>query len=151
MKIDQFIGRNRFLSNFYITPIILDDDIYDSVEHAYQAAKTLEPSERESIRHASTPGEAKRLGKPKNKGGIVTLQPDWENVKQRVMYDLVKQKFSTDPLKSKLMETGDAKLIEGNYWHDNYWGMCCCASSRCITALHQNNLGLILMRVRNEL
>lgn len=143
MKIDHFIGRNRFLSNFYITPIVMDNVVYDSVEHAYQASKTLDLDERDRIRQASTAGAAKHLGK------TVTLRPDWESIKLLVMYNLVEQKFSADPLKSKLIETGDAELIEGNYWHDNYWGSCECLKCKPVTK--QNLLGITLMEVRDEL
>lgn len=151
MKIDRFIGRYRIYSNFWITPIVLDNVVYDSVEHAYQASKTLDENERQLIHDAPTPGEAKRLGKSKDKGGVVTLRPNWDNIKLKIMYQLVKQKFSAEPMRTTLLNTGDAKLIEGNTWHDNFWGMCCCASSRCVTALKHNNLGEILMQVRSEL
>jgi hypoxanthine phosphoribosyltransferase len=45
---------NTFLSNFYITPVELNEKIYPSVEHAYQAAKFL------SLDWNSVPDEAKR-------------------------------------------------------------------------------------------
>src|SRR6266568_5643057 len=114
--IDKFQGRYRFLSNFWITPIVFGVDIYKSVEHAYQAAKTNILSERELIQNARTPGEAKRMGK------TVTLRPDWEHVKTKVMHDLVLQKFSGDPLRAQLLATDNAELIEGNTWHDNFLG-----------------------------
>ena len=42
------------------------------------------------------------------------------------MYDILKKKFSDDDLKARLLLTGDKKLIEGNKWHDNFWGNCTC-------------------------
>ena len=44
--------------------------------------------------------------------------------------------------------TGDAELIEGNTWHDNYWGVCSC--SKC-NGRGKNRLGKLLMKVREEL
>ena len=46
-------------------------------------------------------------------------------------------------LAQKLIETGNAKLVEGNCWGDKFWGVC--------KGEGKNNLGLILMKVRGEL
>lgn len=73
-KIDSFTGEYRFLSNFYPAEIELDGEVYQTLEAAFQARKTLDPGERAKIRTAKTPGEAKRLGRR------VTLVPDWEKL-----------------------------------------------------------------------
>lgn len=66
------------------------------------------------------------------------------------MYSIVKDKFSRNTnLKKLLLDTKDAYLIEGNWWHDNYWGDCYCP--KCSKTLGKNMLGTILMRVREEL
>jgi ribA/ribD-fused uncharacterized protein len=114
-----------------------EDYVYPSVEHAYQAAKTLDPKEREYFLQNVRPGLAKLKGKE------VTLRPDWDSVKLKVMYDLVKQKFSTEPTRTMLLNTGDAELIEGNTWGDTFWGV--------FRGRGENHLGKILMQVRNEL
>ena len=46
MAIEKFEGDYRFLSNFHPCEIIRDGDKYASVEHAYQAAKTIDFEER---------------------------------------------------------------------------------------------------------
>ena len=72
------------------------------------------------------------------------LRDDWEAVKIQIMYQIVYAKFSQNPLlKQKLLDTGDAYLQEGNTWYDTFWGVC--------NGVGQNNLGYILMRVREEL
>jgi ribA/ribD-fused uncharacterized protein len=116
--IDRFDGKYRFLSNFYPARVVLNLRVYDTVEHAYQAAKTLSKSERHTIRDAPTPGKAKRLGRR------VTLRADWEDVKLEVMEELVRFKFREPRLKQLLLDTGDALLIEGNTWGDRFWGAC---------------------------
>lgn len=139
-KITLFKDDNGFLSNFYPCTVILDGVEYPSVEHAFQAAKTLDLGMRQKIREAPTPGKAKRMG------GVLKLEmsvPAWNVVKVAVMYDLVKQKFNKEPFRTKLLNTGDAELIEGNWWGDTYWGMC--------MGKGENNLGKILMCVREEL
>ena len=136
-KIDSFQGEYRFLSNFWYVSVLLDGVDYRSVEHAYMAAKTLDQSLRNQIRSFDKPGDVKRFCR------TIKLRDDWEEVKFSIMLGLVRQKFSKEPLKSKLLEAGDAELIEGNTWGDVYWGVC--------RGKGQNNLGKILMQVRSEL
>ena len=46
-----------------------------------------------------------------------------------------------------LLATGGEELIEGNWWHDNFFGVCTCGPC---DGKGKNNLGKILMRVREE-
>ena len=140
--IRTFTGNYRFLSNFYPVRIAMDDEVssgmYPSVEHAYQACKTLNVAERERILRCPTPGQAKRLGRE------VTIRKDWEQIKLKVMYHLLRQKFGAHAdLQDRLLMTGYAELIEGNDWHDTFWGVC--------NGKGQNHLGKLLMQVREEL
>lgn len=142
--IEDFQGDYYFLSNFAPAPVELDGVRYPTVEHAYQAAKTLDPEERENIRQASTPALAKKLGRK------VTKRPAWPDLKVDLMRELVRQKFAGQPdLKKRLLATDQAELVEGNTWHDNFWGDCRCA--RCASSPGQNWLGRILMDVRRQL
>ena len=143
--ITEFRGQYRFLSNFFPSLVVLADegsavchtDAYPSVEHAYQAAKTEDPEIRRQIRTAAGPSEAKRLGKACKK------RDNWEQIKERIMLNLLRQKFSRQPLKGMLITTGDARLIEGNSWGDTYWGVC--------RGVGKNRLGHLLMQVRDEI
>jgi hypothetical protein len=113
---------------------------YRTAEAAYQSQKTLSDIQRQRIQKAIFPGEAKRIGRR------LKLRADWEEVKDDVMYRVVKKKFESHPdIADKLMATGDAELMEGNYWGDRYWGV----DSK--TGKGKNMLGQILMRVRSEL
>lgn len=137
--IDRFVDRYRFLSNFYPAVVTLGGEEYPSVEHAYQAAKTLDLSKRRMIRRAVTAGDAKKLGR-----NLALLRPDWSTVKLEVMETLVREKFTRHhDLGKLLLLTGYEELIEGNYWGDTFWGVC--------KGKGQNHLGKILMRVREEL
>lgn len=144
--IDDFRGAYRYLSNFHVADVMYEGVLYPSSEHAYQAAKDLRFETRSRfIDRAVTCGQAKRTG---GRNGIVTLRADWEDVKEQVMYDIVNDKFMRHfALRTALLNTGDAVLIEGNYWHDNTWGSCRC--TRCGDA-GLNSLGKILMRIREE-
>ena len=143
-RIDDFRGDYYFLSNFAPAQVTLDGMKYPTVEHAYQAAKTLDPQERERILGASTPDLARKMGRKLNQ------RPDWPEVKVKIMQDLVWQKFDSRPdLEKLLLATKDSELAEENTWHDNFWGDCRC--SRCAKLTGQNWLGRILMEVRERL
>jgi ribA/ribD-fused uncharacterized protein len=136
-RIEEFQGKNRFLSNFYPARVEFGGVVYPTVEHAYQAAKTLDPELRKKVRAAAKPGLAKRLGRG------VALRPNWETVKCRVMFLLLRWKFHLQPLRGQLLATGAAELVEGNRWGDTYWGVC--------RGEGENRLGKLLMQVRKEL
>ena len=125
-----------FLSNFHTSTIYIDGKPYPSVEHAYQASKTLNEDTREVIRNAKSPGEAKKLGK------CVQLRPDWDSVKVDLMRQFLRQKFESPFLRHQLLETGDADLVYGNTWNDRFWGVCRGGGT--------NWLGKLLMELRNE-
>lgn len=141
----NFDDEYAFLSNFYPSKIPYDitEGLYaPTVEHAFQALKTQSPEEELDILMARTPGLAKRLGRR------CQMRSDWEQVKDATMKSLIIMKFTIPELRQKLLDTGDAILIEGNNWHDNYWGICGC--DRC-RGNGQNKLGQILMQVREEM
>ncbi len=143
--IDSFEGQYAFLSNFYDSPFVgnIDEIEYPTVEHYFQAQKSLSLQERKMIAAAPTPGKAKHFGRH------VDLRPDWEFKKLKVMKYALKRKFDTYPdLKQQLLATGDAILIEGNTWHDNFWGDCSCP--KCENIAGKNNLGKLLMMLRDE-
>jgi ribA/ribD-fused uncharacterized protein len=118
--------------------VTFDGVVYPTNEHAYQAAKSLDPAEREFVRTRVSPNMAKKAGRRN-----VTLRADWEQVKLKIMEDLVRQKFQDPELKKQILSTGTAELIEGNWWNDTFWGVC--------NGKGENHLGRILMKVREEL
>ena len=140
--IKNFEGEYAFLSNFYFSPMIIDNVVYTTNEHFFQAMKSLNPKERQAIALAPTPGKAKHLGRK------VSLRKDWEDIKEEVMLTGLRHKFSNPELRKKLLATGNEELIEGNHWCDNYWGICDCETCG---GQGKNRLGKLLMQVREEL
>jgi len=137
--INEFRGKYFFLSNFYEDvsyQIEYNGLFFNNAEAAFQSAKVFDKNTKIKFCKLN-PSEAKRLGRS------VILRPDWEQIKDQVMYDVVKAKFSIKHLKEMLLATGNEELIEGNLWNDTYWGVC--------NGKGQNKLGKILMRVREEL
>jgi ribA/ribD-fused uncharacterized protein len=142
--ITLFRGEYRFLSNFAPFPVLFDGVEYPTAEHAYVAAKTLDPEVRARVRTIDTPGNVKYRGKS------IELRADWEAVRDDVMLAILRSKFTRNPKAGELLlATGVAELVEGNRWHDNYWGRCRC--KHCKDASGRNTLGRLLMMVRAEL
>ena len=142
-KISKFEKQYEALSNFADSMICYEYVFYPTVEHYFQAMKTLDLKERGWIASAPTPGEAKRRGR------AVKLRPDWEEVKEQVMLDGLRLKFKIPAMREVLLSTQSAELIEGNTWHDNTWGNCSCDACKDIEG--KNMLGKLLMKVRAEL
>ena len=148
--IDSFQGTYRFLSNFWIvSPHTISVVFksyrvfsYPSVEHAYQARKSSELADYLAMERIRKSGDAKAYG------NTIQLGANWNAIKFDVMLDFVRQKFQEPFLRKLLLNTGDQELIEGNHWHDRYWGVCSC--QRCNNR-GDNNLGKILMQVRKEI
>lgn len=133
----EFQGEYRFLSNFWPAMVYLDDAWYSTVEHAYQAAKTLDLSSRVKIALCLGPGQAKRVGHQ------VALRSDWNKVRLTTMKGLINQKFENEEMKNLLLSTGTREIVEGNTWGDTFWGVC--------RGQGENNLGKIIMSVREEI
>jgi ribA/ribD-fused uncharacterized protein len=83
--------------------------------------------------------------KEAGRNGSLTMSNDWDDVNLDVMLRCVRPKFLRDPgLKEKLLATGDRLLQEGLPAKDKFWGIGTDGKGR-------NELGKILMRVRQEL
>lgn len=132
----SFTGLYSFLSNFYVFPVSYEGVMYPSLENAYQAAKTEDVNMRRNFENC-TAGEAKKFGRK------VVLRPGWDKIRLKVMEELLRNKFSSDLLRSKLLDTGDQQLIEGNFWGDRFWGV--------YHGSGDNHLGKLLMKIRAEL
>ena len=137
----EFIGQYRFLSNFSKHPFTINGVLYRTNEHHFQSYKADNRTERELIINASRAGEAKAIGRS------VSIVKDWDLIKEQVMWLGLVGKFGQHrTAKAKLIATGTQKLMEGNRWHDNYWGNCFCHECKEIKGL--NRLGELLMMLR---
>ncbi len=137
MAVRGFFGENRFLSNFYPVELEYEGVLYPTAEHAYQASKSLDSRDREAIAVLEGPGQAKSYGKG------LALRFDWFEVRIGVMLDILRIKFEDPELRGLLLATGEQELVEDNTWGDTFWGV---SEGR-----GENNLGKLLMQVRDEL
>jgi N-glycosidase YbiA len=127
-------------SNFSRHGVELEGEWWPTTEHYFQAQKFENPEYRTKIRTATTPKQAAELGRSRK----LPIRPDWEAVKDEIMYKAVLKKFQTHrQLKQLLLSTGEEELVE-NAPGDYYWG---CGKD----GSGKNKLGLILMLVRKEL
>ncbi len=118
-------------SSFYPAPTLIDGQLWPTVEHYYQAMKTLDPYEREYIRLRPTAWQAKAAGQR------TRLRPDWLSVRDQVMKTALIAKFTQHPpLRERLLATGDDRLHLCNP-KDSYWG-----------SNGRDRLGELLMEVR---
>lgn len=128
------------LSNFAPFPIFLRGRRWPTSEHYFQAQKFAGTPHEEEIRRAKKPRLAAEIGRDRRR----PLRRDWESVKDGVMLDALRAKFSQHPdLRALLLSTGDARLVEHTE-RDAYWGDGGDGSG-------ENRLGRLLMRVRDEL
>lgn len=144
--IASFAGEWRFLSNFTLCAITFEGREYSSVEHAYQAAKSLDDQDRLDISMFVRPQDARWYGRK-----IIKLRPDWEAVRLPIMFDLLWQKFTPGRLPdyhAGLLRTQSALLIEGNTWGDRFWGMEAMPDVGVGHWVGANWLGKLLMAVR---
>lgn len=148
-----FRGEMSWASNMYEVPITFDDTKhnlreiypqfkfdsleYPSSEHLYQALKATNESDKELVRTAPTPYMAKKHGRQ------IFSRMDWDSVKVDAMRLTLYLKFYQHPdLILKLVETGRTPLVEINWWHDKFWGVC------DKTNEGENWLGRLLMELR---
>lgn len=126
-------------SNYSPHGFKLDGVRWATVEHYFQAQKFDDPVHRERIRRAATPGRAKRLGRSR----AHPLRADWQTVREDVMLEALRLKFSAAKLRKLLLSTDDRPLIE-RAANDPYWG-------DGPDGRGQNRLGVLLMKLRDEL
>jgi len=137
-SIRRFKYAYDFLSNFYMVPVEFEGILYPSSEHAYQAAKTDDEGTKRFIAGLLKPEQAKSHGKR------IKAIPDWNARRIEVMEKVLRAKFSQNPhLAMLLRKTGDAELVEGNFWRDRFWGV--------YRGEGENNLGKLLMKLRSEM
>ena len=134
------MSKNWF-SNFepFDLPLVGDGISYNTVEHYYQAHKSLVHSVKQHIASQPSASMAKRAGR------MVVLRPDWEEKKNLIMGIALNYKFKPTSSWGLRLRITTGEIVEYNNWHDVYWGICTC-SKCCNTG--KNMLGIMLMNIR---
>lgn len=160
----------KFLSNMYPCKVVLNGIEYQTAEACFHSFKFKEIKYKKMFSNLKIKPNAnwKELGKKAKRLGQkngITKQYNlpfdkkaWDNGKaQKAMLKTIRAKFKNKELAKKLLNTGNAILIEGTFWNDRTWGV----GLRRIKdkddniigykGSGKNQLGKILMKVRNEL
>lgn len=127
------------LSNFAPFGFETEGAYWPTVEHYFQAQKFLHNAYRERIRKALTPRDARGLGQSRE----IPIRPDWDEVREDVMFHALRMKFKRPELRGLLISTGSRPLIEASPF-DYFWG-----TGQDGSGL--NRLGCLLQQLRAEL
>jgi ribA/ribD-fused uncharacterized protein len=135
-----FRDEYRFLSNFWPARVRGPGRrIYATVEHAYQASKSLDRAAWKAIAALPKPGAAKHYAR------MMAMRIDWLAVRVGMMDRLLRQKFAPGSELAAMLAAVDGTIREGNPWGDTFWGV------DLATGKGENNLGRLLMAIRDEL
>ena len=142
-KVIGFYEREFYcFSNFSSFAVKWKDKIWQTSEHAYQAAHFFKtaPSLVKKIYKEKSAHEAYKLAKANTN----KVPKDWEQIKVTVMEDIVRHKLKQNSyVKHKLIQTGKRFIVEDSP-KDNFWGWGLKRNGR-------NELGKIWMKLRDEI
>ena len=131
-------GEFGFLSNLYRSELFFEGRFFPHSEAAYQFAKPKDPKVAEWIVAAPKPHLCAAIA---HSLLAFDIRPEWNDIKVARMRNVVHAKFiQSSTLKKKLLDTGDAVLIEDSKT-DAFWGVGKKGDGK-------NMLGGILMEVR---
>jgi ribA/ribD-fused uncharacterized protein len=138
IMIPKFEGEYSCFSNFYPRSVLYNGKRYKTKEHAFQCQKATNQKDFDFIFNAVTPYQAKKRSR------TIKIKGNWKESRRWIMHDIVLAFFTEwSDLRKILLDSGDQELIEGNEYHDKYWGVC--------DGVGENWLGKILMLTRDEL
>jgi ribA/ribD-fused uncharacterized protein len=133
-------GRHYMLSNFSAHALYFNGIMCPTAEHAYQGSKFSQTSMRLFVSKQISPLGAKKVAHNNRD----KYRKDWEEVKLRVMEEILRVKLAThSEVREALLATGQAEIVE-NSQTDSFWGW---GPDR----QGQNHLGKIWMKLRAEL
>ena len=140
IKFYEVDGEYGYFSNLAPFPVGIEEKVWLTVENYYQAKKFEDHEIQDRIRCMRSPMDAIIEGR-KDSNKIVS---NWNEIKEEVMLEALKAKFSQHPsLRKNLLNTGDAIIIEhtssDDYWADGGDGK------------GRNRLGYLIMEVRQYL
>lgn len=131
-------------SNLYKCPVLFENELFPTAEHAYQAGKAVKPEVRKWILDAPTPALAAMAAH-----GLYTwdIVPNWARIKVDRMRRVLRAKFTQhEDLRELLLSTGEMRLVEVgrvNNAVNKFWGE--------VNGIGKNTLGVLLMELRGQL
>ena len=141
-QISEFTGKYEFLSNEFLAPVCFENQIYPSVAHAFQAARTSDTDLRSSIAKCADFQALYTLCEEMDNPA------DWQKQRLFVMERLIRDKFRRNrELQRRLLETGSKALIntytDATVASNLFWGL--------VGPKGQNHVGNLLMKTRKDI
>lgn len=131
-------------SNLFRRPLLFEDTIFVTAEHAYQAGKARRPEVRAWLMAAPSPALLAMAAHGLYQWDIT---PSWSRIKFQRMRAVLRAKFTQhDDLRELLLSTGEARLVEVatvDSTVNRLWGE--------VNGVGKNMLGVLLMELRTEL
>jgi ribA/ribD-fused uncharacterized protein len=138
--IKEFKNEYDWLSNFFPCVICLNGRIFPSIEHAFQSEKSSDSEWKKKCQETLSPGKIKQEARK-----LEINRKEWDKINLKVMEICIDQKFNQEPFRTKLLETGEEEIQEGNNWNDEFWGI------NLKTGKGLNHLGKLIMKKRDQL
>jgi len=92
--------------------------VVPAAEYAFIMGKTTDFDVRRHIAGLSEPKDVRAFGR------TLELRQDWEEIKEAHMLLVLRDKANQNPdIKALLLDTGKARIIEGNRHGDREWGV----------------------------
>ena len=147
--------QNQWLSTFNkAEPFKYNEIEYPTVEHAFHAQKLADNDPKvdeyrfalsTNVNDILTPSAAKKFGgKDSFKENDFTLRNDWDDVKLKIMEEIIRDYYiSNTELIDKLIKTNNKLLVHKGFGINTFWGVDKNNEGR-------NNQGNILMKLREE-
>jgi len=133
-------GKYGFLSNLYMHPILFEDKLFPTSEHAYQYGKYKDPKTRAWVMEAPYPHLVAIIS---HNLFVWDIVEKWSKMRVNRMYYILKTKFKDPHLAKRLLDTKETILLEDSSM-DPFWGIGKKGTGK-------NMLGKLLMKVREEL
>ena len=127
-------------TNFYLCDVYIDGLVWRTSEHYFQAMKFYGTPYFKYVSTMTTPRDAFQFSRTPE--ATRWLHPQWPSVKLQVMLNVLRVKFSSHNLRTILLRTGNAILVEHTR-NDTFWG-------DGGDGRGENRLGILLMQVRRE-
>lgn len=132
-----FFGEFGFLSLQFPVTIQLNGLEFPSALNAFHASKCPDPY------HVRLFCDCDPLVANEKSKGLPVFR-DWKQKRDKVIEQILVQKFKDESLKDLLLETNFKKLVNANHWGDLYWGVDQNGNG-------ENKLGKILEQIRADI
>lgn len=111
-------NHGHFFSFWYGAPFKINEYLYKTREHFFQAKKFAGTRYESEIRDIKSPMECAKAGRDRSK----PFRKDWESVKYSIMLEGIVAQCEQNPnFKKLLLATGGAELVEHTS-NDAIWG-----------------------------